>query len=131
MDVRLKSWPSGGLISLCLPGLALEKNDMVFELSTPFRKGKVEASDTDTESHYIHPCVKAEYTVSHLQTFKQFLGSAVLACRESLAVLNRVGVVLIVHRPITNTAGSNSFLFLTPQTIASLFNFISMQMVLW
>lgn len=75
-DVNLKSWPSGGVISLCLSGLALDKNNLVFELTVPLRRRKVEAYDTAT-SPSIHPCMKAECTVSYLQTFKWFLGTAV------------------------------------------------------
>ncbi len=57
---------------------------------------------------YVHPCARAQRLyVSYRQTFKRFLGSAVLARGESLAVLNKAGVVLIVLKPITDIAGSD------------------------
>lgn len=57
---------------------------------------------------HVHPCVKAEcLRASYRRTFKRFLGGAVLARGGSLAVLNKVGVELIVYKPITNIAGSD------------------------
>lgn len=58
---------------------------------------------------YIHPSVNTEGLI--YQLLNGFCGAAVLACRESLAVFNRVGVLLIVHKPISNIAGCNSFPF--------------------
>lgn len=44
---------------------------------------------------------------SNFQTLKWFLSSAVSVCGESLAVFNRAGVALIVHKPITEVAAAN------------------------